>query len=159
MIYRSIALIIACASLCSTANAQIQLDGVAVSPFQPNTSTPVSLIVSITTPGGPAFLVSPTSVSLNNSSFAIRVFPDYGPQDVTSHLDEVVNLGILSPGIYNFSINLYGVIDIPPITHFEFPILDQPVIGSFTVVPEPSSFVLAALGVLGFARPVHRRSA
>ena len=87
----------------------------------------IVMTVNLTTPGAPAGLYQPTSVSVQGNQLLVDVYPTSGMLTVIGHLSTNVNLGGLPGGTYQYEVRL----------HPEFPVgwgvrTNQ---GSFIVLP------------------------
>ena len=85
----------------------ISIDSVAVLPTGPITpQDPVMIEVVVFSATVPAFLFRPTEVHEAENKIAVDIFVDAGDGDAITFLTETVNLGILQPGSYSFSVTL-----------------------------------------------------
>ncbi len=122
---------------------------VTISPAQPDTTTPVSLLVTFFTPTSPPFLFAPTVVEIDGFSIDVELFIDSGVLQAVAHRTEQVDLGILPAGVYDFSVRF---------THQFSPPDQLLVTGSFQVIPEPAPAALALVGLLMLAGARRRRA-
>lgn len=92
----------------STPAAAFSIEGVTV--FPPGTITPqdqVSLEIVIITPSMPASLFLPTQVEISSNEISIDVFADAGLWTALDYLVETVDLGMLQPGTYAYTVVLH----------------------------------------------------
>jgi len=127
------------------------IDSAALFPVSPTTTTPISLNVSMTTPGIPAFLAAPSTTQFNGNLISINVYPDSGALTAIGSLSEAVPFGLLSSGTYNYEVTLIPPTDIPFGRNMRF------ASGTFIVVPEPATIAVLLLAVM-LVGGIHRRA-
>ena len=94
--------------LAEPAAARISIDSVTVLPTEPITpQDPVMIEIVVYSTTVPVFPFQPTEVSESNNEIAIDIFLDAGDGDAITYVTETVNLGILQPGSYSFSVTLW----------------------------------------------------
>ena len=153
--FQSLAISLFCSVIfcVATIHAQVDtrpvtLDSVTVLPMGTISSLDnIQLDVLLVSDTSEIFLTQPTTTQLVGNDFSIDIFAQSGLLETPDQESVLVPLGSLSPGTYNYEVNLSTVL------------IDQtPIEGSFTVVPEPSSLSLVAMLSVGFALVRRRQS-
>ena len=94
--------------LAEPAAARISIDSVTVLPTEPITpQDPVTIEVVVYSTTVPVFPFQPTEVNEAENEIAVDIFLDAGDGDAITYVTETVNLGILQPGSYSFSVTLW----------------------------------------------------
>jgi hypothetical protein len=94
--------------LAEPAAARISIDSVTVLPTVPITlQDPVMIEVVVYSTTVPVFPFQPTEVYEAENEIAVDIFLDAGDGDAITYVTETVNLGILQPGSYSFSVTLW----------------------------------------------------
>ena len=154
--FQSLAISLFCSvvfCVASTVHAQVvtnpvTLDSVTVLPMGTiSSSDNIQLDVLLASVSSEIFLTQPTTTQLVGNDFSIDIFAQSDLLATPDQESVLVTLGTLSPGTYNYEVNLSTVL------------IDQtPIEGSFTVVPEPSSLSLVAMLSVGFGLVRRRQS-
>ena len=92
-----------------------------------SSSDNIQLDVLLVSGSSKIFLTQPTTTQLVGNDFSIDIFAQSGLLAALDQESVLVPLGTLSPGTYNYEVNLSTVL-----------IEQLPIEGSFTVVPEPA---------------------
>ncbi len=119
------------------------IDQVVVNPAGSITSSDdVVLDIYVSTSTIPAWLASPTSIDVTGNSFDIEMYIDQGDGDSIGTTVFPVSLGQLAAGDYTYFVNVSSPY------HWEDPWFTN---GGFSVVPEPNSVLMVALGLLALS--------
>ena len=106
----------------------------------------VMLQIDVFSPNLDPFLVFPTEVSVQDNQILVDLFMDSSLLTVPDSLTEIVSVGALAPGNYDYTVSVFFASGLPLI------LADQ-MQGSFTVIPLPPALWLmaASLAALGAA--------
>lgn len=134
------------AVLLTNAASAYSISGLEINPEAPiSTSDPVSFEILFYTPNTPGFLYQPTELSVLAHQITIDLYADSGQLTKLDFFTEMVDVGRLPAGEYQYTINLTAAGGISPSSGAQ-------VTGSLTVVPEPASGLLLLAAMAGFAR-------
>ena len=114
------------------------IDGVVVSPPQPDSTTPVSLLVTFTSATAEPFLFAPTVVEIDDFAIDAELFVDRGLLTIAVTRTFAVDLGILSAGTYDFAVRLTPESDPPPPEFTGSFVVSEPDLALFVVAENPS---------------------
>jgi hypothetical protein len=93
--------------LADPAAGGISIDSVTVLPTGPITpQDPVMIEVVVYSTTVPVFPFQPTEVHETENEIAVDIYLDAGDGDAITYVTETVDLGILQPGSYSFSVTL-----------------------------------------------------